>query len=924
MGSFVTPVFVGRKQELSQLEHALAAVQDGSGRCVLVSGEAGIGKSRLLAEIRDRAVDRGFTALVGRCFEQDTTFPYAPLVDLLRTCFARRELSDILDTLGKQAPAVAKLLPELAAHVSAQQPEPTPEPEAEKRRLFEALAGFFLRQTEAQPLLLTIEDAHWSDAASLEFLLFLARRSAPYPLLLLLSYRSAEGQPGLTPLLTGLDREPIAQALTLEPLTRREVARMLQAILDQPQVPSAEFVAAVYHLTEGNPFLAEEILTSLIARGDIYLAEGRWQRKPLAQIDIPDSVQRLVEQRLNRVSQPARRLLDLAAVSGRSFDFAVLQALTGHNEKELLALIKELMAAQLVVEESAEQFAFRHALTREALYTQLLARERQTLHGQMAQTLEQIYAGALEAHLEALAYHFFEATLWPKALEYAQRAGAKAQALFAPHAAIEQFTRALEALRRLAQPPPPDLYRQRGQASDTLGQFEQARVDYEAALEAARAAGDQRATWQALLDLGLLWASRDYERTGDYCRQALELTRSMEDPAAIGHSLNRLGNWLMNSGRPFEALDYHREAMDLFEALDDRPGLAATLDLLGMTSNQCGDWAAMVTYWERAIPILRDLNDRQTLASTLANVVMYTLNLEQAHEAMALARDIGWRAGEAYALGTLAEALFMLGHYDRGLTTRKQSFEVAQAIEHPQWITSGHVFLGRMYTELLALDEAAAHLREGLALARQIGSSWFSWVAAGSLASVYIWQGNLDAAEKLLVDAPETWQPVLFAIRLAQIELALARQDGVGMLQLLQDILNIEVPPETARGAVLLLQAPALTLHGRALALQGRRAEAEPVLRQVVNLYETYGIGHHRLWQLYLALGQVYQAASQAERAAEAFNAARVHIETLASAIGDEALAENFRRAGHFSFDNIFRHFGAPFVNKMVYLIDRT
>lgn len=896
MKSFLTPIMVGRSQELSQLDDSLTKVQRGAGRCVLVSGEAGIGKSRLLAEVRNRAVAMGFTTLAGRCFEQDRSFPYAPLIDMLRPFFARSTVANRLDALGPLAPPLIKVWPELASHISLPPATPPLETEVEKRRLFEALTGLFLHQAEAGPLLLTVEDLHWSDQSSLEFLLYLVRRMADQPVLLLLSTRRDETGNGLVKLLAGLDREPMAREIRLKPLPQAEVAQLLKAILDQPQEPSAEFVAAIYSLTEGNPFFAEEICTSLIASGDIYYTGQQWRRKPLAQIDIPDSVQRMVQQRLDRISQPARRLIDLAAVSGRSFDFAVLQRLTDLSDGELLTLVKELMAAGLVVEESADQFAFRHALTREALYDRLLTRERQTLHGQLVQAIEQIHAGSLEAQLEALAYHAFEAALWSKTLDYAPRAGEKALALYAPHAAVEQFTRAIEAASRLSMTPTAALYRRRGQAFDTLGNFERARADYEAALRAAQSAGDQPAVWQALLDLGLLWASRDYARTGDYCRQALDLARTMDDTAAMGHSLNRLGNWLMNSGRPFEALDNHREALALFEALDDRVGLAETLDLLGMTSNQCGDYTAAVTYWERAIPILRDLNERQTLSSSLANVVMYTLNLEQAREAVALAHDIGWHSGESYALGTMSMALFSLGHYDQGLAARQQSLEIAQAIEHPQWIAGGHIFLGQMYTELLALAEAAAHLQEGLTLAQQIGSSWFSWVGAGSLASLYIGQGDLDAAEKLLADTPDTWQPSLFAVRLAQIELALVRQDGDKMLQLLQDILTIAGPPDVPIGAQSYLKGHALTLQGQALALQGRWAEAESVLRQVVSLYETHGIAYHRLWRVYLALGETYQAASQAERAAEAFNTARTHIDTLASAIEDNVLADNFRR----------------------------
>ena len=450
MGSFVTPVFVGRSQELRQLDHTLAAVQADAGRCVLVSGEAGIGKSRLIAEIRTRAIGRGFTTLEGRCFEQDRSFPYAPLIDMLRPFLAQGPVSDRLAALGPLAAELVKLLPELASHLSRSQSTLLLEAEVEQRRLFEALTGLFLHQAEAGPLLLIVEDLHWSDQASLEFLLYLVRRLADHPILLLLSSRRVEAQAGLVELLAGLDREPIAQEFRLKPLTRAEVAQLLQAILAQPQDLSAEFVAAIYSLTEGNPFFAEEICTSLIDSGDIYYAAGQWRRKPLSQIDIPDSVQRLVQPRLDRLSQPARQLIDLAAVSGRSFDFAVLQALTGHSDGELLALVKELMAAQLVVEESADRFAFRHALTREALYGRLLARERQTLHGRLVQAIEQIHAGSPEAHLEALAYHTFEAALWPKALDYGQRAGEKALALYAPHAAVEQFSRALTAASRLS------------------------------------------------------------------------------------------------------------------------------------------------------------------------------------------------------------------------------------------------------------------------------------------------------------------------------------------------------------------------------------------------------------------------------------------------------------------------------------------
>src|SRR5262249_37871324 len=186
-------------------------------------------------------------------------------------------------------------------------------------------------------------------------------------------------------------------------------------------------------------------------------------------------------------------------------DFALMERLTRCEEDELLRLIKELIAAQLVVEVSEEQFLFRHALTRQAIYSELLARERRALHRNIAQTLEHLYAGSLDAHLAELAYHFYEAGLWQHALEYARRIGERSLALYAPHAAVEHFTRALQSAKHLGRPADAALYRGRGRGYETLGDFERAERDYTQALQAARVASDGVAEWQGLIDLGFLW-----------------------------------------------------------------------------------------------------------------------------------------------------------------------------------------------------------------------------------------------------------------------------------------------------------------------------------------------------------------------------------------------------------------------------------
>ncbi len=389
---------------------------------------------------------------------------------------------------------------------------------------------------------------------------------------------------------------------------------MLRAIFALPHSVKAEFLDLLYSLTEGNPFFLEEVLKALIAAGEISYTEGRWERKAIEELHIPRSVQDAVQRRMARLGQVEQEVLTLAAVTGRRFSFALLRQLTGMDEPKLLQVIQWLIMAQLVVEESADQFAFRHALTREAVYATLMQRERKALHQRVAETLERVYVEALDAHVADFAYHYYAAEVWAKALEYSRRAGEKAQALYAPHEAIEHFTRALEAVQRMSLPPPTGILRARGEAHETAGDFGLALKDFEQALNAAQEAHDSGAEWQELVDhLGFLWASRDYARTGQYFRRALDLAQAMADLKLNAHSLNRLGNWLVNIGQPEEGLQMHRQALGIFEAERDKPGTAETLDLIGMANALYGDMAEACKQSEQAIVLFRELDNKRGL-----------------------------------------------------------------------------------------------------------------------------------------------------------------------------------------------------------------------------------------------------------------------------------------------------------------------
>jgi DNA-binding CsgD family transcriptional regulator/Flp pilus assembly protein TadD len=900
--SAVCPVLIGRASYLASILQCFEQARDGHGQVLLLAGEAGIGKSRLVAEARVHAAQAGMGIFEGRCFEPDRTLPYAPVLDLLRAYFSARTPEELAREIDPSAQELVKLLPELAAFFPNITPTPSLEPEQEKHRLIQTLASFFARRASPRPLLIVVEDLHWSDEASLEFLLSLARRVVSTPIFLLMTYRSEETSPVLGRFLATLDRERRAEELTLPLLTREQVREMIHSIFEQPHPARAEFVDAIFALTEGNPFFIEEILKSLVASGDIYYSEGVWTRKPMSELHIPRSAQDAVQRRSAQLSSEAREALAIAAVAGRRFDFTLLQQLTRRGEDELLTLLKELIAAQLIVEETAEQFAFRHALTRQAVYASLLARERQTLHRNVAEMMERLYTESLDGHTTDLAYHFYEAGDWAKALEYLQHAGEKAQAMFAPRAAVEHFTRALEAAHHLTDSPTLGgeetvlrLLRARGLAYATLGEFDSARADHETALKLAQEGGDRHAEWQALLDLGLLWSERDYSQSGDHCQRALELARAMGDPSTLAQSLNRVGNWRMNSGQPSEAVRYHQEALGIFQELNDRRGLAQTCDLLGMATMQCGDLIQSRAYYQQAVTLFEALNDRQGLASSLTSLAFIggTFHFGEAERAVQVAREIGWRSGEAYALIMLGGGLGLLGDYARALDLIQSGLVITEEIEHREWMTAGHCYLGMLYLDLLAVPLAQEHLGRALTLAQEINSGYWIQSAAMRLVQLHSAQGNLPQAQTIFESAfgsGEAIESIGPLALLAQGELALAEGNGELALQCVERVIAF-----LANASDNLMMPQLLKQRGEVLLLLRRYDEAETILLASQKEAEIHRL-RPLLWRIHLTLGNLYYTRTRRVEAEMEFAAARTIIEELSASILDLELRDQFIR----------------------------
>lgn len=568
---------------------------------------------------------------------------------------------------------------------------------------------------------------------------------------------------------------------------------------------------------------------------------------------------------------------------------------------QVLPSIRELVSAGLVVHLGDDEYSFRHTLTRDVAYASMLLRERKRYHGLIAVSLSQ--AQPSDQLLADLAYHSYEAGAWAEAQNYARQAGERAQARYAPREAVEHLSRALESARALGAAPPPGLLRGRGQAFETLGDFQAAQTDYEQELELARTRQDGTAEWQALIDLGFLWASRDYGRTGEYFTQALERARALGEPRLVARSLNRVGNFYANVDRPAEGVSYHRESLAILEREDDPTGVAETLDLLGMASMLESDQLQATVFYRRAIALYERMDDRRGLAGALAGLSLCAavfvndltapgISLEEGIElgerAIQLANEIGWRAGESYARVVTAGLLLAQGRYDRASELAEESLAISRQIEHQQWQVASLCALGAIGCSLYLYSQARSNLEAAMELAQSIQSGVWIGEVGRYLVHCYLALDQPEAAEAVLdwlpLDAPADTQTHRNGWQ-ARAEIDLYKSEPAPALEIASRLI---ASAQLQAGSPVVI--PALCkLRGDALFALGRAGEAIGSYAKGIRAAEEQG-QLPLAWRLHAALGQVHQHLLRPRKAQGEFNAANTILAQLAAKIPDRAL----------------------------------
>ncbi|HEY8798025.1 MAG TPA: AAA family ATPase [Candidatus Dormibacteraeota bacterium] len=431
------PVLVGRERELTDLEDALLAAMGGEGRLVLLTGDAGMGKTRLATEIGDRASGIGATVLNGGCSEADLALPYLPFLEALGNYVAQVDLKALRHQLGDSAAELGNLFPRLGRGV----PSESGEPAQAKLRFFEAILHLLEVIAGDSGLLLVVEDLHRADASTRELLDYLARRLLPARVLVLGTYRTEEiGR--MHPLLANIQgwrRSGLAQLVELKPLDADAVAGMVEAILDAPL--HADTGVFLHERCEGNPFVLEEFLKESIDRGDIFRTDRGWERKELNEFRLPETVRETILLRLDRLAVDQVRMLRAASVLGDSFHESTLMAVADQDLATIQEALRACIQQQLVQEraDSTAHYRFRHALTREAVYEDLVSTERQEFHGRAADAL----GGRPGSSAVDIANHLFAAGRPEEAVPLCLEAARQAQETWAVVDAAELYETAL-------------------------------------------------------------------------------------------------------------------------------------------------------------------------------------------------------------------------------------------------------------------------------------------------------------------------------------------------------------------------------------------------------------------------------------------------------------------------------------------------
>jgi len=718
--------FVGRQAEMDTLSRALQQAAGGSGQLVAVVGEPGIGKSRLYWEFTRSHRTQGWLLLESSSVSYGKANAYRPLIDLLQSYFQIESRDDVrrvrekvtgrllsLDrALEADLPAVLSLLDVPEGNAQWQSLEPP----QRRQRTLEACKRLLLRESQLQPLLLVFEDLHWLDSETQAFLNNLVDSLPSARVLLLVNYRPEYQQ--------RWSQKTYYTQLRVDPLEQESAEELLASLLGT-DLALGRLKQLLLRQTQRNPFFLEESVRTIVESGALSGSRGAYRlERPLESVRVPQTVQAVLAARIDRLSADNKRLLQMAAVVGKDVPFAILQAIADSSEEELRQRLAELQSAEFLYEAHLfpdPEYTFKHALTHEVAYGNLLHDQRRGLHARIVDAIEAAYATRLDEHIEQLGHHALRGELWTRAATYLQQAGEKAAARSALRPAAGFFEQALSALAHMP---------------------------------------ESRKTTELAIDLRfrlrtVLAPLGEFTRLFERLREAESLARGIGDEDRLGWVSCYLTHYYTVSGNAQTAVQHGDRAISIAQAHDKFPLLVASRLFTAAAWGGLGSFTqARQALLQNIEAIPRELEKehfriagpvagwtRNTLVLCLAEQGDFADGLAQGEEALriSLAADYSY---------TLAGAYFCLGYLQlhRG--------ELGRAVE---WLERG-VDLCRIRDLPWQLPQIGAGLSYAYALSGRLedAAAWLPQVTGGAISGMFApsivgWLGNL----RLLFAGPE-------------------------------------------------------------------------------------------------------------------------------------------------------------------------
>jgi class 3 adenylate cyclase/tetratricopeptide (TPR) repeat protein len=736
----LTPL-IGRERELGVLRERFAEVKAGRGQLVLLVGDAGLGKSRLLLEFQRELSAQGevVTWLVGECVSFGQTIPFLPLVDQLRRNFGIEELDGEPEIIAKVEHGMRRI-GELEAHIpfirfllSVDPGDPTVaamDPLLRRKKIFEAGRMLTVRGARRRPLVLVFEDLHWMDSSTEEYLGTLMDSIRGAPILLILTHRVGYAPPFGT--------RSFHTTLNLQPLSEAEVATMAGRVLGTGALPP-ELQAALMQKAEGVPLFIEEVTKTLLDLGVLRHENGGYRMaKGTAEMAVPDTMQGIIMARLDRLGENGKRTVQLASVIGRQFLVRLLQRIGDLRAEGLEGLLGELKALEIIYELGLlpePAYIFKHAVIQDVAYNSLLVQRRKELHRAVGYAIEELYADRLADHYEELAHHFSQGEEWSKAFDYLLFSADRAKSAFANQAALDFYARAVVAAAKVVPPVPWQrlfgLHQRRADVYVLVTQYAEAQAEAGRMVALARAAGDRRAEAEAFTAMAwthfVSFSWEAVQHTKESAEEAMRIAAEVGDQEVLAKSLHLLGIVDQTAGDLSEAKDKFEESLRIARAHGYKRVIAQAQSLLAAQTNWRGEFQEAIDLCRDTEAVAREVGDGFTEMFAMAFRCLahighgeYVAGFETITEGLALAKD----RDNAFILGRLGNSLGWLhqelGDFTRALEHDREAAELGRRIHNDNLEISSlvnlafdHLHLGEPSRALTLMEQTLARAEKG-------------------------------------------------------------------------------------------------------------------------------------------------------------------------------------------------------------------